>query len=188
MSARYAGTLTSIASAEWGSGTAPKRILMRHCMIWSRLISSPSRAFASSTAIRRVTGLRSGVVHPVSGVCICTDSIFPPRSASAVVTMFNATDTDLSVPVTSMNRSSVSSLTRVSVPLMIGGNDSTLPRESRIRGYLSNFSTRCANLTPFGCSVRISSIDIGTSKSRGTNSKVGSAAMYSNGGVTRSRS
>nr|QNO48360.1 hypothetical protein KGAOHLBL_00004 [Methanosarcinales archaeon ANME-2c ERB4] len=178
ISARYAGTATSIVSSDpdpnpaTDSGTAPKRIFRRCLAISSLLRSKPSRATASVREMVRIAGLRSGVVYPPlpSGVHTCTDSILPPRSASAVTTMFNAANTALPVPVTSMNRFFVSSSTRVNVPLMIGGKDSTFSFESMISGYLSNLSARCANLTPFGCFLSISVIDIGVSKSSGTNS------------------
>jgi len=70
--------------------------------------------------------------------------------------MFNAIDTAGSRPVTSINRSVVSSVTFVSSPFIMGGNESTLSFESRISGYFSNFSRRFANLIPLGCFLRIS--------------------------------
>jgi len=113
---------------------------------------------------------------------IVTVPILPPRSAREVTTILSAVYTFRSRPVTSMNRSRVPWLTLVRCPLIIGGNESTWSLASSIRGYLSNPSMRCAYFTPFGWRSSISCMVMGSSKSRGTKLKSGSAATYLNGG------
>ena len=84
----------------------------------------------------------------------------------------------LSLPVTSMNRSCLPTVTVVRTPFMIGGNDSTEPFLSRMTGYLSNPSRRCAYALPFSFLSRISARSISSSMARGTNlTEWGSASL-----------
>ena len=80
---------------------------------------------ASAAFTVQEEGSRLGERKSPSRLLTRTLSILPPRSAREVTTMFRALKTMPSIPVTSMNRSSVSSVTDVSSPLMMGGKEST---------------------------------------------------------------
>ncbi len=102
----------------------------------------PMSRSQSLREIVRVTGSRCGGSQNALP-CILTRQIRPPRSASAVATMFRQVSTAFqSKPVTSMNRFRVAVVTAVSAPLMIGGKESTCPSASVMRGYFSQPSSR----------------------------------------------
>ena len=93
--------------------------------------------FTWSTSRSTVFGSRSGALAVPVGPETFTVLTLPPRSASAVVTMFTALLTAfMSVPVQSTKMLRVDSVTAVLMPFMIGGKDRTSPTLSTIMGYL----------------------------------------------------
>ena len=135
-------------------------------------------------------GARSGERKVSSPSCITTVSILPPRSARAVATMSRAPLTALrSLPVTSMKRSCLPTVTVVRTPLIMGGKERTEPFLSRMIGYWSKPSRRWAYALPFSFLSRISDRSISSSMARGTNlTEWGSTSLYTNGGSTLFRS
>ena len=120
-------------------------ILRRHSTMPSGPSSVPRNLSHADAEMVLLEGVRSGERKVSSPSCMMTVSILPPRSARAVATMSRAPFTALrSLPVTSMNRSCFPTVTVVSTPLMIGGNDRTDPFLSRMIGYSSKPSRRWA--------------------------------------------
>ena len=109
--------------------------------------SRPRSRLHSPTETSRNEGASDGEATP----SISTVSSRPPASASAVQRIFVAVSTARrSVPVQSRRTSVVAVETRVSSPLMIGGNERTRSSASTIRGKRGASATRWAKARPFG--------------------------------------
>ena len=167
MSSLTDGMVTSTSPP---SATASRPILLRHSTVPSGPRSRPRNLSQASTDTFLTEGVRSGDSNTSSPSCMVTDSILPPRSAMAVATMSRAPFTALrSVPVTSMNRSCFPTVTVVSLPLMIGGNDSTCPSASKMTGYSENPSRSLLYSLPFSFFSRIWARSSSSSIASGTN-------------------
>jgi len=133
-SSLHAGASTRTCSP---AGAASKPIFARALAMPSASSSMPRRALVAATSSIHSLGSRSGVM-PCCVPWSFTLLILPPLSAMEVATMLRAPEMALrSVPVTSKNTFLVSSVTVVSTPLIMGGNESTSPLLSTSRGYLS---------------------------------------------------
>ena len=167
MMSSLTGGMVTVTSSP--SATASMSILRRHSTVPSGPISLPRNLSQADAEILLTAGVRSGDLNVASPSCMITDSILPPRSARAHATMSKAPLTALaSLPVTSMKRSCLPTVTVVRRPLMMGGNERTCPSESRMTGYSDIPSRSLLYSLPFSFLSRISAMSISSSMARGT--------------------
>ncbi len=190
MSNLVEGMETNTPSEPSLAGAASSPILRNASAVPDGSSAVPRNLSHLHEEIMRSEGVRSGEMKSSAPSCMWTAPMLPPLSARAVQTMSRAPFTALrSVPVTSMKRLRVSVVTVVRAPLIMGGNDSTLPSESLMMGYFSAPLSRSAYSRPFSCFSSISSRSISSVLARGTNlASLGSSREYVKGGTTLSRS